>query len=459
MILNLGWQDTIAAIATGPATGGIGIVRISGESALSIVDRIFTNGSRAAAGNWQSHTLRYGHIVGEHGVIDEVMVSVMLAPKSYTKEDVVEINCHGGIKCLRAVLEEALKSGARMAEPGEFTKRAFLNGRIDLSEAEAVMELITAKTELSRQAAMTRLSGGLFEKIKAMRERVLTMLAHIEASIDYPEHDLEAMNLVQIKDESLVLAEEIKKLADSENRGKILKEGLNTVILGRPNVGKSMLLNAILGEERAIVTEIAGTTRDTIEEYANIGVPLKIMDTAGIRDTEDMIEKIGVGKSLESAEHAELILLVLDASAPLTEEDLRLLEFIKGRKAIVLLNKTDLEVRAGISLADVETLPISAKQKTGLDALYEKIRTLFFGGELSEDGTNEILISGIRQKEALLNAHQSLRDAVATIESGFSEDLAAIDLQSAYAYLGEITGESLDEDVIDKIFSEFCLGK
>lgn len=460
---TVGLDDTIAAISTPIGQGGIGIVRLSGIGAIETADRIFR--SRTKLCKKESHTISYGVLINpETGEkIDEVLVSLMRAPKSYTKEDVVEINCHGGLVVTQKTLELCLQYGARLAEAGEFTKRAFLNGRIDLSQAEAVIDLIQAKTDLSCQAAANQLGGNLKQKVADLRQEILDMVASIEAAIDYPEHDIEEETYSSIFIGCKKVLDEIKTLLSSAQKGKILREGIEVVILGRPNVGKSSLLNKLLDEERAIVTSVAGTTRDTVEEYINIGgVPVKIVDTAGIRDTEDMVERIGVEKSKKYALEADLILLMLDASQPLEAEDKEILEFIQKKKALILLNKTDLKQK--ITEKELEPylnkemiLPLSVLENRGLQALTEKLKELFFEGEL--EISDQILIGNVRHKNALLNAENSLKQALTTIETRMPEDFISMDLQETMRFLGEISGDTVDEEIIDRIFTKFCLGK
>ena len=453
--------DTIAAIATATGSGGIGIVRISGENAVDIADKLFVPKSGKPLKERKSHTLSYGSIVFDGKVIDEALVSVMRAPNSYTCEDVAEINCHGGYSAVTAVLDAVLKSGARIAEPGEFTKRAFLNGRIDLTQAQAVIDVINAGTEESRRAAVMRLEGRLSEKIRAMREEILGMIAHIEVSMDYPEHDEDVMNKQNVKQKTLVLLEKIQSLIDGADTGRILREGIDTVILGRPNVGKSSLLNSLLDEERAIVTDIPGTTRDILRESVNLnGIPLNLIDTAGIRRTEDTVEKMGVERSRRLADEAELLLIVIDSSAPLTEQDREILSLADSKKAIILLNKIDLEqklTKDELSGHGCKVLDISAKHDTGLEALSDEIRKMFMLGEINTG--MEAVIGAERDKASLFKTKARLEAALRTIEDDMPEDFLTPDLTEAYTYLGEITGEAVEDDIIDKIFSEFCLGK
>lgn len=461
MKINL--DDTIAAISTPIGNGGIGIVRISGDESIDIINKIFVPFKNKNIKDVKSHTIHYGNIVYNNVVIDEVLVMLMKKPNTYTKEDIIEINCHGGIKSTQRVLQSVLKSGARLAENGEFTKRAFLNGRIDLSQAEAVIDIINAKTELSHKSAINRLEGKLSEKVKQFRNDILTMTAHIEASIDYPEHDIEDLTYEKIKNDTNILIDKINKLLETADTGKIINEGIQTAILGKPNVGKSSLLNVLIEEERAIVTDIPGTTRDVLQEYVNInGIALNIVDTAGIRNTDDIIEKIGVEKSKYYAEQSQLIFFVVDASREIDNEDIEILNLIKNKKVIVLINKVDLEVIADYNkiyeFVDKKyVIEISAKNEFGIDKLYSLIKNLFFEGIINID--DNILISSERNKISLFNAIKSLENVIDTIEAKMPEDFISIDLMESYKYLGEIIGDSIEEDIIDKIFSEFCLGK
>ncbi len=453
--------DTIAAISTATGSGGIGIIRISGENSVDIADSIFVPVKGKSLKERKSHTINYGNIVYESKIIDEVLVSIMKAPNSYTCEDVVEINCHGGYRAVAAVLDAVLKSGARMAEPGEFTKRAFLNGRIDLTQAEAVVDIINAGTEQSRQAAMLRLEGKLSKRIKALQDKILTMLANIEVDIDYPEHDDEVMTTNAVRQGTLEVIAQVKSLIEGADTGRILKEGIKTVILGRPNVGKSSLLNALLEEERAIVTDVPGTTRDVLEESVNIGgIPINLMDTAGIRATDDLVEKMGVERSKKYAEKAELILAVVDCSQPLTDEDKEILELTRNKKSIIILNKTDLsQILTETDFAEYNccVLNMSAKHDVGVDRLGDEIKKMFVSGAVNIN--SEAVISGERNKASLIKALNSLNRVVETIDNGMPEDFLSMDLTQAYTFLGEITGEAVEEDIIDRIFSEFCLGK
>lgn len=458
-------EDTIAGISTPPGIGGIGIVRMSGAEAFSIIRRIFKSFKNKDMMKASSHTIHYGYIYDDkkEAMIDEVLIMVMKAPHTYTKEDVIEINCHGGVVSIQKIMELVVREGARIAEPGEFTKRAFLNGRIDLSQAEAVIDIITAKTDMSLQSAVYQLEGSLSHKIKAYRHEILSMIAHIEATIDYPEHDIEELTYQTMEKQTQELLQKICGLIDTADSGKILREGLQTVIIGKPNVGKSSLMNALLKEQRAIVTDIPGTTRDILEEYINLrGVPLKIIDTAGIRDTEDVVEKIGVGKSKEFLEKADFILMLVDGSIPLSEEDVQIFDLIKEKKAIVIINKTDLPI--GIDELQIkqfadekQILKVSLKDSKGLDQLEKVLKDMFFSGEVNFE--RDVLVTNIRHKQLLEKAENSLRAVLETIQMQMPEDCISIDLQQAYEYLGEITGDSVGESIIDQIFTQFCLGK
>ena len=454
--------DTIAAIATSLGESGIAIIRVSGARALHIVGKIFKGKNGRSLEDIKPYTMRYGHIVdGTSGeTVDEVLVSFMKGPRSFTAEDSVEINCHGGVVSTNRVLEEVIKAGARIAEPGEFTKRAFLNGRIDLSQAEAVIDIIRAKTELSMKSALIQSEGRISREINSLRHRLLGVIAHIEATVDFPEDDLEEITSERVTENLREILRDIERLISTANEGKILREGLSIVIVGKPNVGKSSLLNALLMENRAIVTEVPGTTRDVIEEYINVeGIPIKIIDTAGIRETEDIVEKIGVQRSKEKINEADLVVLMLDVSRQLDEEDREIIQFIRDKKYIVILNKVDLEKslrREDIELAQDYMIETSAKTGFGMDNLKRLIKDLFFSGEIA---ASEVVITNTRHKEALIRAKERCSAALFTLSQGLSIDFASIDVRSAWIHLGEITGETLDEDIIDKIFSEFCIGK
>lgn len=455
--------DTIAAIATARGESGISIIRISGREALKIGCSIFKGKRNRKLDDIKPYTMRYGYIIDKKNdeIIDEVLVSYMKAPRSYTAEDTVEINCHGGNTATNRVLEEVIKNGARMAEPGEFTKRAFLNGRIDLSQAEAVIDIIRAKTELSMKSAVMQAEGKMSREIKDFRKKLIELIAHIEATVDFPEDDIEGITAEEVKIGLNTLMKEIDKILLSAEEGKIIRDGLNVVIIGKPNVGKSSIMNALIEENRAIVTAVPGTTRDIIEEYISIdGIPLKIIDTAGIRETNDIVEKIGVEKTKEKINEADLIMLMLDSSEELTEEDIEIEKYIKDKKYIVLLNKSDLCPKLdkeNIKELNAEyIIETSAKTGSGIDETKECIKKLFFNGKVQ---SKDILLTNMRQKEALNRARKSLLSASEILSQVESIDLASIDLRNAWNYLGEITGDTLQEDIIDKIFSEFCIGK
>lgn len=455
--------DTIAAIATAMSNSGIGIVRISGDEALEVADRIFRpkKGSRKVS-DMETHTIHYGYVVDSEEVVDEVMLLIMKAPRSYTCEDTIEIDCHGGVLVMKKILETVLKYGARPAEPGEFTKRAFLNGRIDLSQAESVIDVINAQNELALKSSVSQLQGAVLEKIKDIRAVVLHEIAFIESALDDPEHvslDGYPEQLHGIMSDAHA---KVKKLLDSSDNGKMLKEGINTAIVGKPNAGKSSLLNILVGEERAIVTEIAGTTRDILQEQIQIGgIGLNVIDTAGIRDTEDIVEKIGVNKSREYIEKADLIIYVVDSSTELDENDQEIIEAIQDKKAIVLLNKSDLDTKTDATVLEKRLnkpiLSISAKNNTGIHELEKLIEEMFFSGKLSFN--DEVYITNIRQKNALAEAESSLKMVLQSIDDGMPEDFFTIDMMNAYEVLGTIIGESVGEDLVNEIFSKFCMGK
>ena len=455
--------DTIAAIATAMSNSGIGIVRISGDAALEVADRIFRpkRGSRKVS-DMETHTIHYGYVVDGEEVVDEVMLLIMKAPRSYTCEDTIEIDCHGGVLVMKKILETVLKYGARPAEPGEFTKRAFLNGRIDLSQAESVIDVINAQNELALKSSVSQLQGAVLEKIKDIRAVVLHEIAFIESALDDPEHvslDGYPEQLHEIMSDAHT---KVKKLLDSSDNGKMLKEGINTAIVGKPNAGKSSLLNILVGEERAIVTEIAGTTRDILQEQIQIGgIGLNVIDTAGIRDTEDIVEKIGVNKSREYIEKADLIIYVVDSSTELDENDHEIIEAIQDKKAIVLLNKSDLDIKTDAAVLkkylDKPILSISAKNNTGIHELEKLMEEMFFSGKLSFN--DEVYITNIRQKNALAEAESSLKMVLQSIDDGMPEDFFTIDMMNAYETLGTIIGESVGEDLVNEIFSKFCMGK
>ena len=455
--------DTIAAIATAMSNSGIGIVRISGDEALEVADRIFRpkKGSRKVS-DMETHNIHYGYVVDGEEVVDEVMLLIMKAPRSYTCEDTIEIDCHGGVLVMKKILETVLKYGARPAEPGEFTKRAFLNGRIDLSQAESVIDVINAQNELALKSSVSQLQGAVLEKIKDIRAVVLHEIAFIESALDDPEHVSLDGYPEQLRGIMSDAHSKVKKLLDSSDNGKILKEGINTAIVGKPNAGKSSLLNILVGEERAIVTEIAGTTRDILQEQIQIGgIGLNVIDTAGIRDTEDIVEKIGVNKSREYIEKADLIIYVVDSSTELDENDQEIIEAIQDKKAIVLLNKSDLDAKTDAAILqerlDKPILSISAKNNTGIHELEKLIEEMFFSGKLSFN--DEVYITNIRQKNALAEAESSLKMVLQSIDDGMPEDFFTIDMMNAYEVLGTIIGESVGEDLVNEIFSKFCMGK
>lgn len=454
--------DTIAAIATAMASAGIGIIRISGEEAVTIAERIFLMKNGKKLSEMPTHTIHYGHIHDGDEVIDEVMVLLMRGPKSYTREDTIEIDCHGGIYVMKRILETVIKFGARPAEPGEFTKRAFLNGRIDLSQAESVIDVIQAKNEFALQSSMKQLSGSVSCAIKEIREKILHEIAFIESALDDPEHiSLEGypQSLMGVVEELTV---KIEKLISTSDNGRILKEGINTVIIGKPNAGKSSLLNTLVGEERAIVTDIAGTTRDVLEEQINLnGIILNIIDTAGIRDTEDVVEKIGVDKAKKYLNEADLVIYVVDTSTVLDENDYEIMELMRDRQAIILLNKSDLKMLTTAddirNHVDKKMVSISAKEQTGIDELEMSIKDMFFRGEVSFN--DEVYITNIRHKTSLQEALHSLHLVLQSVEDEMPEDFYSIDLMNAYAELGSIVGEEVGDDLVKEIFSKFCLGK
>ncbi|ADH61943.1 tRNA modification GTPase TrmE [Thermoanaerobacter mathranii subsp. mathranii str. A3] len=457
--------DTIAAISTFPGEAGIGIVRISGDDALEIISKIFKPYKAKDIKKVKSHTLHYGHIVDPETqeIYDEVLVSIMKKPNTYTREDIVEINCHGGIVITSKILELVLKQGARLAEPGEFTKRAFLNGRIDLSQAEAVIDIITAKTMLANKYAQKQLAGYVGSRIKEMKDKIMGLLVHLLALIDFPEEDVEELERKEMLETAKEIVEDIDKLIVSSESGRIIREGLKTAIIGKPNVGKSSLLNALLKENRAIVTDIPGTTRDIIEEYINVkGIPIKLIDTAGIRDTDELVEKIGVERSKEVLAEADLILFVLDASRELSEEDYQIFDILTEKNIIFVLNKIDLPKKIDESklkslIKDGIIIEVSTVERIGLEKLENAIYDLVFRGDINL--REEEIIINSRHKEALINAKKYMESCVKAIEMGYSEDLITIDLNAALDQLGKITGETATEDLINEIFERFCVGK
>ena len=454
--------DTIAAIATAMSNSGIGIVRISGSEALSIVDQIFVMKNKKRLSEMPTHTIHYGHIYDGKELIDEVMVLLMKGPKSYTKEDTIEIDCHGGVYVVKRVLETVLKYGARPAEPGEFTKRAFLNGRIDLSQAESVIDIIHSKNEFALKSSLNQLSGAVSEKIKEVRGEILHEIAFIESALDDPEHvsiDGYGERLSEIINEVISKIEVLLK--NSEN-GKLLKEGITTVIVGKPNAGKSSLLNTLVGEERAIVTDIAGTTRDVLEEQINLnGIILNVIDTAGIRETEDVVEKIGVDRAKKYLNNADLVIYVVDTSTALDENDFEIMEMLKDRQTIILLNKSDLKPLTTssdiVKYVDKKMIQISTKEQLGIDELENTIKEMFFQGEVSFN--DEVYITNIRHKNSLQESLKSLHLVLKSIEDEMPEDFYSIDLMNAYEELGTIIGEAVEDDLVNEIFSKFCTGK
>jgi len=456
-------RDTIAAISTGMTASGIGKVRLSGDDAIEIADRIYRSPKAdKSLKNVKSHTIHYGYIYDGSHMVDEVLLLIMKAPNSYTREDVVEIDCHGGVVVMKKILETAIKYGARPAEPGEFTKRAFLNGRIDLSQAEAVIDIINSRNEYALNSSMHQLRGNLLNEIKEIRKDIIGSIAFIEAALDDPEHmDMDHYGETLEKQVNENIAK-LDRLQNSYNDGRLLKEGIKTVILGKPNAGKSSLLNYLSGEERAIVTDIAGTTRDILEETVQVrGILLNVIDTAGIRDTNDTVEKIGVEKAKNYAEESDLIIYVVDGSTPLDENDFEILELIQNRKTIILLNKVDLNLETTRSVLEEKTkhpiVEVSVKDRQGMDDFYQWIETMFFQGKL--DFNDQIYITNIRHKTAVSEAVESLKMVIQSIKDGMPEDFFSIDLMAAYGSLGKITGEEVGEDLVNEIFSKFCMGK
>ncbi len=477
-------KDTIAAIATALSDSGIGIIRISGPEAVEICNRIFVNASgRPILRQVASHTIHYGFIMDildvsddwKVHIMDEVMVSVMLAPKSFTTEDTVEINCHGGVLMMQKVLEQVIKAGARMAEPGEFTKRAFLNGRIDLSRAEAVIDVISSQNEYAMKSSVKQLRGDLSAEIKNMREAIIYEIAFIESALDDPEHISLDGYTDRLNEKVSELLNRLGKLIATADNGKLIKEGIDTVIIGKPNAGKSSLLNLMVGDERAIVTEIAGTTRDILTENIKLnGISLNMIDTAGIRNTQDIVEQIGVDRAKKYAAEADLVIYVVDASVKLDENDREIMDLIQNKKTIILLNKSDLESKvdedtflnilkeksnthSGDDKTNFTIIKTSTKAHTGIEEFEQAIKDLFFLGELQVN--NEIVITNMRHKEALMNAYDSIYQVQKSLKLDLPEDFYSIDLMSAYSSLGYIIGEEVDDDLVTEIFSKFCLGK
>ncbi len=458
--------DTIAAIASAMTNAGIGVIRISGEHAIETADRIFKGKDKKILAEAESHTIHYGAVFDGSEKIDEVIVLLMRGPRSYTREDTVEIDCHGGVYVMKRILETVIRNGARLAEPGEFTKRAFLNGRIDLSQAESVMDLIQSKNEFARKSSLNQLSGAVSSAVKNIRAGLLYEIAFIESALDDPEHISLEGYPQKLKNKIALLSEEIDSLLRGSENGRLLKEGISTVIVGRPNVGKSSLLNALLNEERAIVTDIAGTTRDVLEEQIQLnGICLNITDTAGIHDTDDVVERIGVEKARTCLRKADLVLFVVNASEKLNENDDEILKSLERRHVIVLLNKSDLDTVTTIEDLKERTkesqtfryLSISAKERSGMSELEEMIRELFFSGQI--DLNDEVFITNLRHKAALQEAKQSLQFVLQSIEDGMPEDFYSVDLMNAYEELGKILGEAVEDDLVNEIFRKFCTGK
>ncbi|HCY7320083.1 TPA: tRNA uridine-5-carboxymethylaminomethyl(34) synthesis GTPase MnmE [Staphylococcus aureus] len=456
--------DTITSISTPMGEGAIGIVRLSGPQAVEIADKLYKG--KHLLNDVPSHTINYGHIIDPESkeVVEEVMVSVLRAPKTFTREDIIEINCHGGILTINRVLELTMTYGARMAEPGEFTKRAFLNGRMDLSQAEAVMDFIRSKTDRASKVAMNQIEGRLSDLIKKQRQSILEILAQVEVNIDYPEYDdVEDATTEFLLEQSKEIKQEINRLLDTGAQGKIMREGLSTVIVGKPNVGKSSMLNNLIQDNKAIVTEVAGTTRDVLEEYVNVrGVPLRLVDTAGIRETEDIVEKIGVERSRKALSQADLILFVLNNNEALTQEDYTLYEVVKNEDVIVIVNKMDLEQNIDINevkdmIGDTPLIQTSMLKQEGIDELEIQIRDLFFGGEVQNQDMT--YVSNSRHISLLKQARQTIQDAIDAAESGVPMDMVQIDLTRTWEILGEIIGETASDELIDQLFSQFCLGK
>ncbi|MDN8681192.1 tRNA uridine-5-carboxymethylaminomethyl(34) synthesis GTPase MnmE [Staphylococcus aureus] len=456
--------DTITSISTPMGEGAIGIVRLSGPQAVEIADKLYKG--KHLLNDVPSHTINYGHIIDPESkeVVEEVMVSVLRAPKTFTREDIIEINCHGGILTINRVLELTMTYGARMAEPGEFTKRAFLNGRIDLSQAEAVMDFIRSKTDRASKVAMNQIEGRLSDLIKKQRQSILEILAQVEVNIDYPEYDdVEDATTEFLLEQSKEIKQEINRLLDTGAQGKIMREGLSTVIVGKPNVGKSSMLNNLIQDNKAIVTEVAGTTRDVLEEYVNVrGVPLRLVDTAGIRETEDIVEKIGVERSRKALSQADLILFVLNNNEALTQEDYTLYEEVKNEDVIVIVNKMDLEQNIDINevkdmIGDTPLIQTSMLKQEGIDELEIQIRDLFFGGEVQNQDMT--YVSNSRHISLLKQARQTIQDVIDAAESGVPMDMVQIDLTRTWEILGEIIGETASDELIDQLFSQFCLGK
>ena len=456
-------EKTIVAISTASGNGGIGIIRLSGRQTFDIIDKIFIPKNKSK--DIKGYTMKYGNIVNpkNNEIIDEVLVAYFVAPKSYTTENMCEINSHGGTVVEKRILELCLENGAELAEPGEFTKRAFLNGRIDLSQAEGIIDLINSKTEMEAKESINQLEGNLSKKIKKIEQKMLDIMVNIEVTIDYPEYDVEEVTNSEALKKLNEIHNLLNELENSFNKGKIIKDGIKTVIIGKPNAGKSSLLNSILKEDRAIVSDIAGTTRDTIEEYLNIdGIPLKLIDTAGIRDTENTIEKIGVEKSKKLVNDADLIIAIFDISGSLDEDDRKIIELIRDKKAIILLNKVDVlknnnKMEEEIKKLNKPVIKISAKEEMGLENLYDEIKKMFELNEISSN--NEILITNERHKNQIIKAKQNILDAIETVRNNTPVDIISIYINQAMEDLGEITGVNVSENIINEIFAKFCLGK
>lgn len=456
--------DTIAAIATAMANSGIGIIRMSGNAAIEIADKVFRSKSNQSLKDCKSHTIHYGYIMNEDEVVDEVLVMIMKAPNSYTRENTIEINCHGGVLVMQKILETVMKYGARPAEPGEFTKRAFLNGRIDLAQAESVIDIINSKNDFALKSSISQLKGKISDKIANLRKIIIHETAYIESAVDDPEHYTLDGYAEHLSEVILNLQNELQRLLDTADQGRILKEGIHTVIVGKPNVGKSSVLNVLVGSERAIVTDVAGTTRDILEEQVNLnGIMLNVIDTAGIHETEDIVEKIGVDKAKQYLENADLVLYVLDSSQAMSEEDHKIAEMVRGKNVIILLNKSDLEQKAEreefdqLSQLSDHIVLISAKEGNGIDDLTKIIYNMFLNGNITFN--DELVITNIRHKNALSETMESLHYVEESIQNQMPEDFYSIDLMHAYETLGTIIGESVEDDLADEIFAKFCMGK